>query len=182
MPTPSLDDLVRAARAGERSAFASLVECLAGELHAFVAARAPDVEAVEEAVQAAFVVAWERLDEYRGGDFAAWVKGIARNRLREDLRNRRRQVDLAAQVDLPWLDACAGGLDPDPDGVVEDRLKRLGDCLRRLDARARALIDSRYREGSPVVDLARRLGRSPAQVAMALMRIRRSLLACIEGR
>ena len=183
MSAPTLDDLVRAAQAGDRTAFAAVVEALASDLHAFVAARAPDAESVEEAVQAAFVTAWERLDDYRGGGvFAAWLKGIARNRLREDLRGRRRHVGLAGQADQIWLDACAGALDTDIDAVAELRLRRLSDCLQRLDERARALINARYREGCAVVDLARRLGRSPSQVGMALMRIRHSLLACIEWR
>ena len=183
MPMPPCDDLVRAAQAGDRGAFASLVESLASDLHAFVAARAPDAEAVEEAVQAAFVTAWERLHEYRGGGvFPAWLKGIARNRLREDLRARRRHCTLSTQADQPWLDACDQALDADSELIAETRLRRLDACLQRLDERARGLISARYHEGSAVVDLATRLGRTPAQVAMALMRIRHALLACIEGR
>src|SRR4051812_14838709 len=92
-----LDDLVVRIRAGDRPAFVALIAATQDEVRSFVAAHATTVDLVEEAVQAAYVTAFERLADYRpGGTFLPWLKGIARNRLRHETAHRRRWLSADA--------------------------------------------------------------------------------------
>lgn len=175
-----IDDLVAQARAGDLAAFGRLVECCDREVRLFVAARAPSVEVMEEAVQAAFVTAWERLAAFEPrGHFANWVKGIAHNHLRDELRRRQRlvAVDATAIEDL-----LAGCDDDDGDDPLADFAPHLPDCLAGLSAQARALVAARYGEGLDLAELAARVAVEPGAVAVRLHRIRQTLKACIERR
>lgn len=174
----TIDALIAKAKTGDREAFCQVVEqCHAG-LRFFLAARAPDFDLAEEALQAGLVAAWERLADYRQeGTFVAWVRGICLNRLREELR-RRRQRSMVG-LDVAWLVACedACSTPTDEDG----RLERLRHCLAQLGDGPRALLDQRYGQGMSLQELARRVRRPAGTLAVTLHRLRVALLACLEG-
>jgi RNA polymerase sigma-70 factor (ECF subfamily) len=176
----SLDRLVQAARAGDVEAFTALVEALAPDLQAFVAARARSADLVDEVVQAAFVTAWERLGAYEArGSFAAWVKGIAHNHLREELRRLRRTLpdhDLAERL---VVDACLVDLDRAEEDAARDR--RLAACLERLPERTRRIVRRRYWEDESLAELAQRFHAPAEALAALLYRARKALLGCLEG-
>ena len=72
--------LVRAARSGDKEAFASLYERYARVIHGVLLARAPHAD-VEDLVQDVFLSAWNRLDALREpAAFGGWLAMIARNR------------------------------------------------------------------------------------------------------
>src|SRR5687768_12061701 len=92
MPGPeheALDAMIALAQGGDREAFCRVVELVQGDLRFFLAARAPDLDTAEEALQAGLVATWERLGDYQlRGTFRSWVFGICLNRLREEVRRR----------------------------------------------------------------------------------------------
>ena len=182
MPTPADHDrLVLAAQAGDADTFTRLVEDLAPEVQAFVAARARSAALVDEVVQAAFVTAWERLDGYQArGTFASWVKGIAHNHLRDELRRIRRALPEGDLAERLVVEDCLA----DIDGTEEDSSQdgRLADCLERLPERPRRLIVQRYWEGASLDGLARRHRSTANAMAALLYRARKALLGCLEGR
>lgn len=112
------------------------------------------------------------------GDFAAWVRGIARNLWRGHLRRRRPSRPLDAAVE----EAVASAWDDrSPAEAVEqaERLGRLRECLGRLAPSARELLRRRYEEAESSACIAAALGRSVAAIDTALCRLRGSLLACL---
>ena len=174
----ALDAIVARVRAGDREAFVALIEATQDELRCFVAAHATATDQIEEAVQAAYVTVFELIGDYRSeGTFLPWLKGIARNRLRQETARRRR-----------WLSTGEAGLEEllaplDPPGVEAPRrelLAALDDCLERLAEPARRLIDGFYRERLALDELAKAHGRTRAAVAMNLSRIRAALRGCLE--
>jgi RNA polymerase sigma-70 factor (ECF subfamily) len=62
---------------------------------------------------------------------------------------------------------------------LDDRHQALAVCLRKLDARDRELMLTRYEQGSGVEEAARRSGRSLVAAYKALGRIRKLLLDCV---
>ena len=173
----AIDALIARAQRGDRDAFCQVVETLQADLRFFLAARAPDLDSAEEALQAGLVAAWERLGDYRlAGTFRPWVFGICLNRLRKEVHRRRQRAH--AGLDSAWLAAC------DEEGEVGDdeRLDRLRRCLTRLGEAARRLIDQRYAQGLSLREMAEGLGRPAGTLAVTLHRLRASLLACMSER
>ncbi len=175
-----LDDLVRRAQAGDRQAFHDLVVAAQSEVRLFAAARAPNLDLAEEAVQAGFVTAYERLLDYQPrGTFVPWVKGIVLNRLREEMRARHRHVggDLLDQLliepDTKTNEEAIGM-------ATDEEIARMRSCLERLAPRARLMLARRYSDGLPVARLAQHFHQSEAAITGLLHRIRRSLRSCIE--
>jgi RNA polymerase sigma-70 factor (ECF subfamily) len=92
-------DLVARARSGEAGAFAALVRRHQGAVYRAALAAVGSHADAEEAAQDAFVLAWKRLDTFRGeAAFRTWLLAIAwkqaLNRRRSLVRWWRRAVEL----------------------------------------------------------------------------------------
>jgi RNA polymerase sigma-70 factor (ECF subfamily) len=180
----TLDALVERARDGDSMAFDQLVLCLHRNVAMTIAAHAISADQVEEVVQETWVIAYEQLGRYElRGTFLPWVKGIARNVLREHLRECRR-VWHAGDGDL--FDRLLGeAVDRDLADEAraeqgERRLARLSECLEALTPRARAVLVARDRDGEELGSLARRFKQPKEALATALWRIRLAVRHCLE--
>ncbi len=173
MPFPDpheLDAWVALSGAGDTAAFRRWFDATYRELRLFTAARCPDQELVDEVIQATYVVAFEQLATYRpGGTFLSWLKGIARNRLMQELKRRKRHVP----VDILQTVAAESGEPLDLKSVMER-------CLDRLAPMSRRLLNYRYAERISVQDIATKLGRTAGSVSVSLHRVRTALHACLE--
>lgn len=177
MPTPSTDgpsaenyiDYVRRHHAGLRAFVRSL-----GVLPMWV----------DDIAQEAFIVAYERLDEFDDTrDFGAWVRGIARNLVinerRKDARRKRILADnltdiLVRTSSVPEFEAEEMG------DYATAKLAALKDCLTQLPEKSRELIQARYEKDEAAPDIAERLHMKPPAVRKALERVRDSLKRCMD--
>jgi len=132
------------------------------------AAEAADV------TQKVFEQAIRGLDRLRGiDDPRRWLIGIARHRCLDHARSARRAPEL---VDAATLCRIAGAsllAEPCEDSRT---LQLLGECLERLHAHDRTLIELRFYKGLPFKEIARQLGRTPAALRVRLTR------ACVRLR
>jgi RNA polymerase sigma-70 factor, ECF subfamily len=106
-----------AARAGDQSAFAALVEPYRGELRAHCYRMVGSYEDSEDLVQETFLRAWRRRKSFEGrSSFRAWLYRIATNACLDflDRRPRAARPGEAAKppAGVPWLQ-------PYPDEVLE---------------------------------------------------------------
>jgi RNA polymerase sigma-70 factor (ECF subfamily) len=179
MPSPVPLDLA-AACSGDHAAFTRLVEALHHDLRVFIAAHAVNREQLEEICQATWVVVWQRIGQWREeAPFDHWLRGIARNLLREDLRRRARVATLAQAgvLDSIMVDDGIAHID-DAD---QRRRARLPACLEQLTPRARTLLLARDQDSQPLAELAQRFKQPMGALATMLWRIRSTMRACIEG-
>jgi RNA polymerase sigma-70 factor (ECF subfamily) len=138
--------------------------------------RAADAEDVLQEVAA---VMWRKFADYRAGtDFAAWGLRIARLETMNFVRKRRRAGFVT--FDDALVDALADELMVVVETADEQSLA-LEECVRKLPAKSRVLIELRYAEGATPQAIAERLGRSADSVYKALTRVHALLMACIEG-
>ncbi len=118
--------LVRAACAGDRSAFGVLYERYARFVHGVLLAHA-DRDDVQDLLQNVFFRALRQLHTLRDpASFGGWIATMARNEARMHHRSARHHVELSDQ--LPTVAPCASPLETD-------------DVLRALRA-----LPERYRE------------------------------------
>jgi RNA polymerase sigma-70 factor (ECF subfamily) len=172
-------ELVQAAIAGDREAFAGLVRLHQARLRALVALILPSRDDVHDVVQEAFIDAWRGLPGFAAGnDFGPWLRAICRNRAAKFLRDRlaRRRRELAL-VDAALIDEV-----PAEDELAERRLAALRACLDTLDEAQRRLLALRYHDEVAVQEIATTLGKSPNGVSMALIRLKAALMKCVAGR
>lgn len=88
---PGDDELAAAARRGDRAAFNRLVGRYQGLAYNVAYRVLHDGDAAADATQEAFLAAFRRLDQYRGGSFKAWLIRIVTNQCYDLLRYQKRR-------------------------------------------------------------------------------------------
>jgi len=135
--TPQLRAWVAAARSGDQEAFASLVTMHQRIVFRTALAALGSREDAEDAAQDAFVVAWKKLDGFRGeSTFKTWLltivwrKALDRRRTRRSWwRRTERPADTAAADPFEHIASVA----PDPERITIAR--GASDDVRRAIAR-----------------------------------------------
>jgi len=93
---PDLPTTLRQAADGDAEAWATLVEAYSGRVFGLLLQRCGDRELAEELTQATFVKLVSKLDDFAGyqerGRFEPWLFRIAINKLRDEMRRRKRQA------------------------------------------------------------------------------------------
>jgi len=148
-------DLVRAARRGDRPAFAELYTRFARAVHAVVLARA-DYRDAGDLVQDVFVIALERLPQLaEPAAFPGWILTIARTR---SIDHGRKQRPVEPVDDL--------AADPVPSAEAQ----RVLDAIRALPDAYRETLIMRLVEGMSGPEIAERTGLAPGSVRVNLHR------------
>lgn len=137
---------------------------------------------VDDIAQEALLVAWREQDSFDPQrDLGKWLRGIARNLVRNELRKQKRQERLLHQG-LAELLVVAAEVEPEPESWVKCRVPVLRDCVEQLPPKSRQLVSGRYGDGWTAPDLADHFSMTPMAVRQALVRIRLQLKRCIELR
>lgn len=132
--TMETDELVEHARLGDLQAFNNLVLAYQERMYNQAYRLMGDPLAAEDATQDAFISAYNKLDQFRGGSFQAWLLRIVTNLCLDELRRiKRRKVialnpvdDAGEEIETPcWL----ADTSPTPEEVLETR--ELDEILQR---------------------------------------------------
>jgi RNA polymerase sigma-70 factor (ECF subfamily) len=180
--TPEADRVVAEVLAGNTQAFADIVRLYQQDVWRIAAALLRDRDATENLVQQVFVDAYFHLDQYaQGTDFGAWIRTVARNRLRKELRTAGREDRRLATYRerlAERLRAEATGTRDDSDAYVA----ALRECRQALPARDAQLVKLRYEKGLSFEAIAEQQGQSPEAVQRMISRIRFRLRDCIQNK
>ncbi len=146
-------------------------------LFLYLLARISNPVEAEEILQEANIIIWRKFAQFTPGtNFLAWAMQIAKYEL---LKYRERHQRDKLQFSETFIEQLA-------EEEVEDathwesRRQALMDCLGKLRAKDRELIERRYRPGENGLSLAEFLERPVNSVYQFLGRIRRTLLECIH--
>lgn len=159
---------VRAARAGNATAFGHLIEAAWPSSVRFARVVLADLDEAEDVVQDAVITAWHRLGELRDPvAFDGWLRTIVYRQALARMRGFRRWVS--------------------NETLVQDRAappnQRSGDverALRALPPRQRAVVFLGEIDGRTDPEIARTLGIKPSTVRIHRMRARDKLRALLE--
>jgi RNA polymerase sigma-70 factor, ECF subfamily len=158
-------DALASAVAGDEVAFRHIIAAHHEDMRRVCLAVAGDHAIAEDAVQAAWLVAWKKLGNIHGPDqVRPWLVSVAVTEAKQLLRRRRRRAELEIAADAAGE---AGGMDP-ATGVASVDLRA---ALRRLDPDDRALLTMRYGAGFDSNELATATGKSPAAIRQRLKRL-----------
>ncbi|MCE9589773.1 MAG: sigma-70 family RNA polymerase sigma factor [Planctomycetes bacterium] len=159
---------------GDAQSWQSLVEAYSPRVYALIVRQTGDPELAEEITQATFVSLVENLKGYdESGRFDPWLFRIAMNRLRDEMRRRKRQartMDMSAdnsQEDSEWagvqtrvVDLTGSRAQPTPiDGLAhKEQVEKVRAAVAKLNEADREIIMLRHTAGLSFAEIAESLG------------------------
>lgn len=171
-------DPVQAAQQPEDSAeFLRLYAAAQPQLFAYIYTLLPDWNDAEEVLQETSLALWRSFGKFRpGSNFKAWACKTA---FYQVLSFRKRRDLTPVLVSHDVVEAVAKEA-ADMSGSLDDQLRALSGCIKKLKAGDKHLLDRFYGSGLSVKMIAGEFGHPVGTVTKSLTRIRRTLFACIE--
>jgi RNA polymerase sigma-70 factor (ECF subfamily) len=152
---------VRLARTGDEAAFACLVAAYHADMARVAYVTSVDRTLAEDAVQAAWLIAWQRLRSLRDVDrVRAWLLAVTANEARQLARRRRPVVEL--DLDLPD--------DPRDDPSLRVERLDLRNALIRLSPDDRTVLAMHFGADLSAEELGAAIGASPEAARKRLWR------------
>jgi RNA polymerase sigma factor (sigma-70 family) len=165
--------LVAAARAGDRGAFAAIFDRYSPRVHAFCTRLLNEPHTAADATQDTFVTAAQRLDQLRDPSaLRSWLYAIARNECTRHGRARARAVPTEDSVMAGATSDDLGADDPASAASASETGGILWEAAAGLDEGDRILLELHVRHGLEGAELAEAAGVSPGQISMATGRMR----------
>jgi len=175
------DELISRVRAGETHVYGELVRRYRPEVRKVALLMLADGLVTENVVQQTFINAYERLDDFRRGEeFGHWVKAIARNLVRDELKKSSRERGRMAL----YRDYLIAKLSTEDQGERREQslVEALTHCRGKLPAVAARAIELRYDRELPFDEVAAAIGRSADATRQIVTRARVALKVCIQRR
>lgn len=148
------------------------------QIFAYIYTLVPDRHDAEDLLQETSLVICEKFDDFAPGtDFVAWACQIAWWRIRYSRQKFARSKVVFDDEVLATVAQTASELRPE----LDERHEALANCLKKLPARDRELVMTRYEPGGGVAEAARRSGRSMDAAYKALNRLRKLLHDCVTN-
>ena len=147
-----------------------------GGLKYFVLSMLPDPDEAQDVVQETFITITAKAQEFsKGTNFKAWAYTIARFKVLETYKKKKREANRLSDSVIELLASEADEFDKDTSQT--DALKS---CLKKLSPKVSKMIELRYQEGWKPSKIAEAIGWTAEAVYVALSRTRTSLKSCIE--
>jgi RNA polymerase sigma factor (sigma-70 family) len=162
-------EVVRAVLAGDTERYAELVRRYRDRYARYAARMLGSADAAEDAVQDAFVRAYDQLAQCRDPNkFVGWFFLILRNRC---FAERRRSKDVAP-LEAAGAVAAPEGEGGGPDGSIDtaERQRALQQALLELTPEQREVFVLKHVEGLSYGEIAERLGTSVPSLKMRMHR------------
>lgn len=148
-------------------------------IFAFVFSQIPRLADAEDVFQLCSLVLWRKYGEFQQDQsFLAWACGVARFEVLNYLRTTGRD---RLQFDDQLVEQLAQQRLERP-SLYDDHLQALRQCLKNLTQEQQQLIQAAYGSGESVKRLAERSGTAVQTLYNRLGKLRRQLLACVQGK
>ncbi len=151
-------------------------------LKSFIRSLVPHLNDAEDILQEVGVLILAgKGDEVDPGHFSAWARGVARNLVLHHRRAWRRKQALPTTRYMDMVEAAFSQADSEEE-IWNERRDALAICMESIAVHERDLLTKRYVGALTSDAIASEQGRSAVAVRVALLRLRRSLLRCVERR
>ncbi len=145
-------------------------------IRAFVRALQPSLSDADDVMQETFLTVSRKASTFEPGtNFVAWACGIARLKVLDNFRQRKRANVLSEAAIIALTEDA-----PSPQSLSE-REDALEGCLNRLTPKVRDLLWRRYCRRQSSTEIAEAAGMTPNAVRVALSKARVALRDCINS-
>lgn len=161
----------------KHSVFLNLFSKTQTRLYAFILMIVHNDYDAEEIFQETSALLWEQFDRFEPGtNFGAWAVSIAKIKVLEYLRQKKKNRRLFQQELYEELSQMAEG----QSGAMDGRLKALSSCFQRLDRSYRSLLFLRYQKNLSIIAIAEQKGVSAGILYRKMSKVFNSLRHCVE--
>ena len=137
----------------------------------------PNFQDAADILQESKIVMWRNFDDFEiGTNFGAWARKVIYYQVLKYRRHPDRKSLPFSEETLQLLDADAYAMGEN----LEFRCELLADCIEQLPEEHRQILDFRYRDESPVEEIANSVNRTSGAVYRVLSRIRKTLRDCVS--
>jgi RNA polymerase sigma factor (sigma-70 family) len=177
----TVDAIITRVRQGETGLYAEIVRRYRPAVRRVAMLMLADGLVTENVVQQTFIRAYERLGDFRRGqEFGSWIKAIARNQVRDELKKSSRERGRMALYREYVLAKLSAGEQGERSEVM--LAEALAHCRRKLPTTAARAIELRYDQDLPFEEVATALGRTAEATRQIVTRARMALKQCIQKR
>ena len=144
--------------------------------------------AADDAAQEAFISAYQKLEQYRGGSFKAWLLRIVTNNCYDELRRRQRQPVAPLRPEMPdgervedpyWLED--DNPLPEEHSEQSELQNAIQNCINALDRKFKVILVLVDVEGLDYQTAAEAAGTPIGTVKSRLARARERVQECLQG-
>lgn len=152
-----LHEHIVAAANGDEIAWRTIVEAYSFRVFALIRSKCANEDLAEEITQSTFCTIAQKLPTYtETGKFEAWLFRIAMNRLRDEMRRRKRH---AIPMENELIGVLSGGVsDVQEDDETAAQIQRLRVAVRQLSSSDQDIIHMRHSAGMSYKQIAEVLG------------------------
>jgi len=179
----TLEAILQRAALGEESAWRQIVERYSHRVFGLIRSQCGNADLAEEITQSVFCTMAAKIERYtESGRFESWLFRIAINRLRDEMRRRKRH---ARPVEGEKLVGMAGGRE---ENIVEDaeqatgEVRALREAIARLSDADQQIIQLRHFGGLSFKQIAEILGQPLGTVLARQHRALKKLRDVLEPR
>lgn len=170
--------LIERLQRDDRDAFEEIVQAHQRAIHGYLRARVIPGSEADDLTQDVFLRFYQSRARFDSANLIRpWLLGIARNLLREHLRQLKRRKEVG------WTELCLeleDLLTNRSEDLPDDSLQYLPQCLAELGQSAQAAIQMRYTAQMPLVEIGEKLKRSEGAVKLLMFRARQALKYCLD--
>lgn len=164
----------------QKALFSVFIRKYQAGLRAFIRGLGIESHAVDDLAQETFLVAYRELEKFdQSLDFGFWLRGIARNLVRNEFRKNNRQHRIMDEKLSHFL-INESEINYEPTDHNMDEIEALKECIKKLPDKSRHLIAQKYADEKNSTEISQQLAMSKTAVRIALMRIRQSLKVCLN--
>lgn len=180
--------LIQAAREGDLDAFNTLVLHYQDLAYNIAYRIMGEHGAADDAAQEAFISAYQKLQQYRGGSFKAWLLRIVTNNCYDELRRRQRQPVTPLKPELPdgetlddphWIEDDS--FTPEEQTEQAQLQDAIQHCINALDRKFKVILVLVDVEGLDYQTAAEAAGTPVGTVKSRLARARERMQDCLQG-
>ncbi len=144
--------------------------------------------AADDATQEAFITAYQKLEQYRGGSFKAWLLRIVTNNCYDELRRRQRQPLTPLKPELSdgetlenpyWIEDETAT--PEEETEQTELQQAIQQCINELDNKFRIVLVLVDVEGLDYESAAQAAGTPIGTVKSRLARARERVQDCLQS-
>ncbi|MEK7953977.1 sigma-70 family RNA polymerase sigma factor [Luteolibacter soli] len=171
-----LDDIL----GGQTDAFLGIVREYGPSLRTFLGTQLFHLNDLDDLAQEVFIVAYERLPTFvRSENFGAWLRGIARNKLRHHYERTSRRTGALELFQREAVNLLEADLDTAASRTKEVHLEALLGCIGKLPDRMRRVIRG-WLDQEKALALAREMALSVPNIYQIQHRASALLRDCVE--
>ena len=171
-------DFIRRIKRGNEDAYMHMVQEYSPSLRAYLAPKVYGHQDLDDILQEVFIAAYNaRAKLHSESHIEAWLKGIARNKLKLFYRTQSRRLKMSDRF-ADFILAC---IEEEEFCVKVEEQSILARCMGKLPEKLRSLVNLRHLEGVKVKKIAEQQGCSEAQISVNLFRARQKLRQCVEA-